>query len=206
LLAQAGFLGDDDAGSEGFQFVDELGAADDVEGAQSEAAGDLDRAASDAGIGGVLHEPVAGGEALEFREHRMGGGRVDGEHRGLGDVDAGREFDDAIGRDVAALAPRAEGDRGHEIADGKSLDAAAEGDHAPDAFVANDGGRLGQFAVGAGDDVAISGIDGGGEHFEAEFAGLQIGEVERVEAEDVGGFSEGVDAGGEGLHGVGELK
>ena len=118
-LAKVDVVGEDQVGTEGGEFRDELGAADEVERFQSEMLGDGDDAAADAGVGGVLDDPVSGFEADEGVEHRVGGRRIDAEHGGLLRVDVGRDGNGVGGGEVAVPAPVAERGVGDEVADGE---------------------------------------------------------------------------------------
>lgn len=196
LGAQVGAVEDDTISAEDEQFVDELGAADDVERAEAEAAGELNDAAADAGVRGVLHDPIAGCESREVVQQRVGGGRIHRDHAGLLRIDAGGQGNDAVGRDVACLAPRAGAERCGEVAEAKRGDGRTEGGDAPDAFISEDREEIGELAVGTLDDVEVGGIDRRGQHFQAHLVGSGRREVEFVEGKDLGGPAEGVEAGG----------
>jgi len=194
--AEVRVIEDDAVRAEGEQLVDELGTADDVERAQAEAAGELDDAPADAGVRGVLDDPVAGCEGGEIVQQRVGGGRIHRDHAGLVRIDAGGQGNDAVGRDVARAAPRARAERRDEVTGAESGDGRTEGGDAADAFVAGDCGKIGKLTVGAFDDVEVGRIDRRGQHFEAHLVGGGRGEVEFVEGKDVGGPAEGVETSG----------
>ena len=123
-----GVVGEDGGGALGFEFWDEIGAADEGEGANTEGGGDLDEGAADGGVAGVLSYPVAFEEGDEFFEKEPGGDGIDAEHGGLGEVDAGGEEGEELFWSDHVLGPGADAEKGNDVvANGEGGDFGADG-------------------------------------------------------------------------------
>ena len=115
-LREIGAVDQHHVGAERGELVGQPLAAHDVDGPEALRLGELDQAVADAGIGGVLQDPVAGRERHVFGHHQIGGRRVDLEHGELQRVDAGRHLDDPVGLGELALHPVVAVERDHQVA------------------------------------------------------------------------------------------
>jgi hypothetical protein len=127
LAAEVGLFGNNDIRAEGEEFRKDFRAPDDIQRAESEVVGELDDGAPDAGVGGVLGDPVTQLERGKIVEKSPRGGGVHSEHRSLVDVDIVGQWDRVFGGKEEFASPSAECKRENFLADAEIFHPCAEG-------------------------------------------------------------------------------
>ena len=97
-----------------------------------------DQGTSDAGVRGVLHDPVPGPQVGVLAQDQTGRGRIDAQHRELLDA-AFRQSEQPVGGQQQPLAPgTGEQRQNHQVARRERVDAGARLDNPADTLAAED--------------------------------------------------------------------
>ena len=155
------------------QLIDQLRSADQIDRLEAMRFGKGDDRATDARIGGILNDPVAGREVDELTQQQPCGRRIDGQHGELLRIDIGRQCEQPFRRHDDPLGPGEAIERRQDaIADSDIVNARTYGQDPADALVANDARQAWAKGVGAADHEQVAEIDRGEFDADQSLAGL----------------------------------
>src|SRR5271170_2046524 len=193
-----GRIQDHDVAAKRFQLIDNFRSADQIDRLEATRFGKGDDRATDARIGGILDDPVAGREVDELTQQQPSGRRIDGQHGELLRIDAGGQCEQPFRWHDDPLGPREAIERRQDaIADSDIVDARTYGQYPADALVANHARQAWAKGVGAADHQQVAEIDRGEFDAYQNLAGAWRGGFLNLhEFETLGGIAESGEVNG----------
>ena len=168
-----GRIHDHQVAAKRFQLIDQFRSADQIDRLEATRFGKGDDRATDARIGGILNDPVAGREVDELTQQQPSGRRIDGQHGELLRIDIGGQCEQPFRRHDDPLGPGEAIERRQDaIADSDIVNARTYGQDPADALVANDARQAWAKGVGAADHEQVAEIDRGEFDADQSLAGL----------------------------------
>ena len=181
-VGQVGSVHEASVGAKQFEFGEQGLAADDVDGAPPTRTSEADHNSSDGGVRGVLQDPIARLQVDEVGQQEQGGRRVDANHRGLPEVDAGRQRHHVLAPHPAPLRPVLPLQVDDQVARRDVRNALAGGEHPPDALRTGRGGQGRLERIGACAEQDVRRVDREGQHLEGDLPGARRAHIRRLDA------------------------